>query len=222
MSVGQARDEFTRQLSEQLSKTDNAVGRSEITAIVESVLNTLQGNVSVVDIRVYDELEALAQFIHETRAEIAAIHPSDIADEHIATATDELDAIVAATEEATGTILDAAEKIEALAPGMGPDNSGAVSEAVTMIYEACNFQDVTGQRIGKVVKALKDIERKVDALVSAFGHDSGKAEIIGSGSVAKNAKGGTMANEADLLEGPQLPGDGISQDDVDSLLSADG
>ena len=44
-------------------------------------------------------------------------------------------------------------------------------DATTRIYEACSFQDITGQRITKVVKALHGIEEKVDAFVAAFGDE---------------------------------------------------
>src|SRR6202012_3244408 len=87
------------------------------------------------------------------------------------TATDELDAIVGATEEATNGILQAVEVIEGLTAEMDPAVAEKITDAVTQVYESCNFQDITGQRITKVVKALMHIETKVDALVAAFGDE---------------------------------------------------
>ena len=94
--------------------------------------------------------------------------------EHLPSATDQLDAIVGSTEEATNGILQAMESLEALVGEMSPELGEKVTDAVTQVYESCNFQDITGQRITKVVKALKHIEAKVDALVGAFGDDIAK------------------------------------------------
>lgn len=190
--------------------------RDEIAEIVEAVVGSLQGDISLRDMQLYRELESLAEFIHKAKSEIALVRPDRITDEQIHTATGELDAIVAATEEATGTILDSAEAVEELVSGMTPEAGAKASDAVTKIYEACNFQDVTGQRIGKVVSALKEIESKVDALVAAFGDQFEGADAAEDAA----ADGGGEADESDLLNGPQLKGEGVSQADVDALLES--
>ncbi len=60
------------------------------------------------DLRLYKELKALAVYICTIKTEIATIRPDEIRDHYLPTATDELDAIVEATEHATHTILAAA------------------------------------------------------------------------------------------------------------------
>jgi chemotaxis protein CheZ len=188
--------------------------RDEIAEIVEAVIGSLQGDISLRDMQLYRELQSLAEFIHKAKSEIALVRPDRITDEQIQTATGELDAIVAATEQATGTILDSAEAIEELASGMTPEIGAKAADAVTKIYEACNFQDITGQRIGKVVAALKEIEAKVDALVAAFGDEFAGQRAPGDAP----DEGGGKERDADLLNGPQLEGDGVSQADVDALF----
>ena len=128
---------------------------------------------------------------------------------------DELDAIVGATERATNDILDAAEKLENLAGELPPEVGQGLTEATTMIYEACNFQDITGQRITKVVKALKHIEEKVEALVDAFGD-----EFRGSKApAAPDDKAGASVTDEDLLNGPQLPQKAHDQASIDALFN---
>src|SRR3546814_15899825 len=95
------------------------------------------------------------------RAEIAELRPDDINSEHLPAATDELTAIVGSTEQATHTIFEAVEGIEALTEQMDTEVGAQVSAAVTSIFEACGFQDITGQRITKVVTALQKIETKI-------------------------------------------------------------
>jgi chemotaxis protein CheZ len=160
------------------------------------------------DHRLYEELAKLARVIEAARRDIAALRPDEIRQKHLPTATDELDAIVGATADATGEILDAAEQISAIADAAGATK---LTEQVTRIFEACSFQDITGQRITKVVKTLKEIEAKVVDLVRAFGSLENAA-----GDVDGSAAG--QDGEAALLNGPQLPRDARSQADIDAIF----
>ena len=158
--------------------------------------------------RLFNELTRLARFIDAAKRDIAAMHPDEIRKTHLPAATDELDAIVAATAEATGAILDSAEKLTALGAGADPELRDQIAEQATRIFEACSFQDITGQRITKVVKTLKQIEAKVGELVQAFGDEP--APVRGAKS--------TGNDEAALLNGPQLPQNAVSQSDIDALF----
>src|SRR5690606_35787696 len=157
-----------------VAQTDPAM----VADVVRQVVSTLQGDLTPADLKLFHEIEELSQYIARARREIAELRTEEIRAHHIPAATDELDAIVAATEEATGSILDSAERIEEVATSLDGPNEQALSEAVTRIYEACNFQDITGQRISKVVKTLKHIELKVDNLVQAFGGYAAAQETI--------------------------------------------
>ncbi len=185
--------------------------REEIAEIVSAVLETAEGDVSAAHVSLYNEIGKLARFLRDAQREISDIRPDDINVKHLPKAQDELDAIVGATEAATGEILDACEAIETVAADFPGDGGDRLTDAVTRIYEACNFQDVTGQRVTKVVKTLKEIENKVIRLLAAFGDEVAKArEHVGE-----------EAEEAeDLLAGPQLPSDAMSQDDIDKLLAS--
>ncbi len=161
--------------------------------------------------RLFDELTRLARFIEAAKRDIAALHPDEIRQKHLPTAADELDAIVAATAEATGAILDAAEKLTAISTGH-PAASEQITEQVTRIFEACSFQDITGQRITKVVRTLKEIEVKVAELVQAFGDMPAPA---------RPAQAAAPEGDAALLNGPQLPGTAASQSDIDAIFEKD-
>ncbi|MEJ0067687.1 MAG: hypothetical protein WDO24_01930 [Pseudomonadota bacterium] len=136
--------ELQRQLAKLQSQGD-PVSAAEITAIVESVMSRLAGDLTPTDLKLYTELEALARFIQTARSEIAAVRPEQISSEDIPLATDELDAVIGATEEATGTIprrlRGAREDRQHTVPAEAAEQ---ITNSVTMIYEACNFQDVTG------------------------------------------------------------------------------
>ena len=202
------------ELQKQLAKLQSqgeVVNPAEITAIVESIMSKLAGDLTAADLKLYTELEQLARFIQNARSEIAAVRPHDINSEDIPRATDELDAVVGATEEATGTILDACEQLEKASGGLPPEAAEAITSAVTRIYEACNFQDITGQRITKVVRTLKHIEGKIDALLLAFGDLKSPPSANEAPSAA--------AGDGRLLQGPQLPDDANRQAAIDAIFA---
>jgi len=151
--------------------------------------------------------------------EIANLHAEGSRGEKLVRATDELDAVVADTEEATEAILSSAEAIDSAVGALMARLSGddltlaeEIQAQVIKTFEACNFQDITGQRIRKVVKLLNFIEARVKRMTDIWGG----AEVV-----AENS--GILPREGDeaLLNGPALADDEnvVSQDDIDSLFA---
>ena len=201
--------DLTRKLDAVQGRTRIAVDTTEVAAVVEAIVESLSGDMSIADLKLYHELAQLAQYIQRAKREIADIKPNDIRERHIPMATDELDAVVEATAEATGTILDEAEAVQKLAATLPPAVGNKIGAAVTRIYEACNFQDITGQRITKVVKTLKYIESKIDALLAAFGETvAGKRPLA------------VKPPDEDFVSGPQLPKAANNQDEIDAILAS--
>ena len=84
-------------------------------------------------------------------------------DDRIKAASSELDKIVVATQSATEDILHSTEQIgelsdEILARHSTDEKLYALTEEagqeLVNIMEACSFQDITGQRVNKVVKTI--------------------------------------------------------------------
>ncbi len=196
------------QQAEAAKLKDRAYSRNEVIEIIRSVMGTIDKD-SDESLKLHNELSALASYIENMRSELAQLRSIEISHNHIPTATDELDAVVGETAKATGTIMDVCEKIEKIAGELEAPVGPELSNAVTSIYEACGFQDITGQRITKVVKTLKHIESKVSEIISAFGnmHPNAVAPVV------KEEKTG-------LLNGPQLKGPASSQEDIDKLLAS--
>src|SRR5258708_12500567 len=111
--------ELQRQLA-KLQSQGEQVSPAEITAIVESVMARLAGDLTAQDLKLYAELEALARFIQTARSEIAAVRPQAIGAQDIPLAPDQLDAVAAATQQPTGNILAAAEPPSARTPSHPP------------------------------------------------------------------------------------------------------
>jgi chemotaxis protein CheZ len=118
----------------------------------------------------------------------------------------ELNAVVKGTEQAAQKILAVAEEIDAAATSLSAALDGKIDQGlaqdiqdlVIQIFEACNFQDLIGQRVAKVLAALKLVED----------HVAGVLEEV------------TLPSPA--LHGPRLDGDPghASQDDIDTIFAS--
>jgi len=188
---------------------------------VRAVLQSMSGEVSLNEVLLLAELEGLGRTVARAKAEIAALGVDEINGSHIPAATDELDAVIQHTAGATNTILDACEVLETLSPSLDAAASATVEAQVTRIYEACSFQDITGQRIAKVVAALKAIEQRIAEVTARFGFNAGADAGTGAEAPRPAAPAGPPRTEGErLANGPQLPGGAASQAEIDALLAS--
>ncbi len=204
-----------------LSKSEGPVDPKDILEVVQSVMASIEGDHASLSQRLHADIEALAEYINTAKAEITEIRADKINAVYLPEASDQLSAIVGATEQATNEIFEAVESIEELASTLAPEQAERITEAVTRVYEACSFQDITGQRISKVVAALQNVESRVDALLQAFGEEGGAAANRTGTPAEESAatKPGARPDE-DLMHGPQLPGEANSQEDIDAILAS--
>ena len=184
-----------------------------VVEVVRSVLASMRGDLNSKDVSLLSEVEALGRTISSAKAEIAALRVDDITASHIPFATDELDAIVAHTASATNAILTSCEMLDEAGAEASGEVAAKLTQAITQIYEACSFQDITGQRITKVVATLKAIEEKVASIIAAFG------ERADPGAVAPAPRAAPEVAPS-LLNGPQLPTAAMDQSDIDRLLAS--
>jgi chemotaxis protein CheZ len=167
------------------------------------------------------ELDLIHDAITQTKREIAVLHTKSFNGEEMAKVNGELGAVVGGTEEATQQILEAAEAIDQAASAItkvnSPDQmkllSEEILERVVSIFEACNFQDLTGQRISKVMTTMKFIENHITVMMDIWG---GVDEIKSHAPQIADTREG----DAKLLNGPKLEDDigHASQDDIDALF----
>jgi chemotaxis protein CheZ len=168
------------------------------------------------------ELDLIHDAINRTKREIAVLHGKSFDGHEMAKVNGELGAVVGGTEHATQQILEAAESIDQAASAMAKVNSPEqqkllseeIQERVISIFEACNFQDLTGQRITKVMTTMRFIEQHINAMMDIWG---------GVDAIRAHAPAivDTREGDAKLLNGPKLDGDvgHASQDDIDALFN---
>jgi len=186
--------------------------RDKVVKIISSVLEKVSQAEEISRESLYNDLKDLQGIVHDARKEFSVARPSDIQDKHIPSATDELDAIVKATEEATSTIMDSCEILEQEAEKEGGPSADVLNDEVTKIYEACSFQDLTGQRVSKIIKSLATIDEKVSKIVNILGSRLTTMDV-------PDEEDDAPVGDAALMNGPQMPDKAISQEDIDKLLA---
>lgn len=196
---------------EENKNRDGEVSLTDVMHLAEVMSGSMYDFLSTVQPAVTEELTSIAKEITRMKEEISQLRANDMTGNKIPDAGRELDAIVEATEEATNTIMEAAEEI------MGADTSDTeayqelVSNKMIGIFEACTFQDITGQRISKVVSTLRYIDERVSSFIEHL-------------RIPEELDAALEENEEErrkrelILHGPQHTGEGVSQDDIDALL----
>jgi chemotaxis protein CheZ len=189
-------------------------------AAAQALLETYRAQIEQCE-KLKVELDLIHDAINRTKREIAVLHGKSFDGNEMSKVTGELGAVVGGTEEATQQILEAAESIDQAATAMAKVNSPdqlkllseEIQERVVSIFEACNFQDLTGQRISKVMTTMKFIENHITIMMDIWGGvDAIRAHAP---AIIDDREG-----DAKLLNGPKLDGDEghASQNDIDALF----
>jgi chemotaxis protein CheZ len=123
----------------------------------------------------------------------------------------ELDAVVKGTEQATQRVLAAAEQIDQVANNLSAALKGKIEQGlaqdiqdlVIKIFEACNFQDLAGQRVAKVMATLLYVEAHITRVLDELKHGPAPRH-----------------DGSQQLHGPRLETDRghVSQNDIDAMF----
>ena len=206
------REEYKKRLEEVLDSFEQRSGKdvnvSEILEVAERLVTVVHDSKQQANTSFAQELATIHAHISNTKEELADIPGYD--GTRIPGAGKELEAIVEATEAATNQIMGQAEIILAADPSDLDAYLETVTNAVMQIFESCSFQDITGQRISKVVSALQYVDERVSLLADTFGF------IIEESDQPENEE--EQRKKDLMLHGPALEGDGIDQDEIDSLF----
>jgi chemotaxis protein CheZ len=181
----------------------------EVLDLSHQLADAMKAFFGSLDQSVIGEFRYIAEFIQKTRNEIADLQPNEIRDSRIPGASVELDAVVRDTEQATNSIMGEAEILLGADAVALPAYKAQVDEAMMRIIEACAFQDLTGQRVNKVIATLRHIEERV----SHF------ADALGVKDTAREETDEERRRRELILNGPQINGPAASQDDIDALFN---
>ncbi len=187
------------------------VSLADVMRLAEIMVGDFKGVLHASAPSMRQEFEDIATEIARMKKEVMQLRAADMKHNRIPEAGRELDAIVEATEDATQTIMQAAEEIMAADTADATAYQSMVGDKMIEIFEACAFQDITGQRISKVVKTLSYIDERVTSFVERL-------------RIMENEEGEIEESEEErrarelILHGPQHAGEGVSQDEIDAMM----
>lgn len=176
----------------------------------------------ITDDKLKTEITNLVQYVRRFRQEIAQMYQRQNDQTHFEGIGDQLAAITQATENATNTILQSVEQIDEVADKIRevkdvselPDLCDELNNNTMIAMESCTFQDITGQRVTKIISSMRFVEERVEALAEIWGKDDIEETAVGLGDQVEE-----MDEDDQLLQGPAIDAQAaISQDDIDKLF----
>lgn len=192
---------------QQVSDAGNQVSAiREVATLVESLVGNLRAELDAATASISGELKILVQLIELSKRDLGTLNGAAVGSEDLPGAADQLDAVVQHTEEAAGQIMDCADELSALAGELDEPFATRANGIAMRIFEASSFQDITGQRVTKVVKLLKTLEQRLGKLI-----DTTQVSTV----VPQDSR-----PDAHLLNGPQLPASASNQTDIDALFDS--
>ena len=211
---------------ENTKKVSNKVfaSRQEVEAFVDSILYShIPGHEGGANLKigqlsnrmtVRDLEKKILNNVRSTFTEkIKGLHPEDIRDKYIPNIINELVAIRSSTETATSAILECAEDIETFSEQIPEETRDALQQYTTRILEASSFQDITGQRMGKVIRTLEQIEMTLDGILSLLGDEEASARYTD-----RINKQEIIKDPGEILEGPDLNQSPDKQQMIDEMF----
>jgi chemotaxis protein CheZ len=163
------------------------------------------------------ELTTIREALARNRRELGLLI-DDGRERRMARAAEELRASVDGMDHATQKILSSVEQIDdkarALTSSLKSDCERGmaqdIQDYVVQIYEACNFQDLAGQRISNVLGLMVVVEDQIADALDRF------TTLIGGAAPAAAPE----PPHRELLNGPKLDDDNghASQSDIDALF----
>lgn len=207
----QSKDLVKRYLKSQASDEKLSLKADEVRDLMVAIHSLVVKDVTESNQKLYEDIRELASFIESFKQDLCSLFVDDVK----ANTMDLLDIVLKTTEEAVENILECAEKIDSIAQDAPADLGERLSSLSTRIYEASNFQDLNGQRIIKVIKVLNTLEEKINQIMEKIG-----VEKEGKSSAAHPHQQEQEKPENEtLMNGPQSPGQAVSQDEIDRLLA---
>ncbi len=196
-------------LGERLKKSPGGqMTLTDVIGVAELLTSSLQPLLRRIDVTLQQELRGILMKIETLRSEISKVHADDISANRIPEVGKELSEVVLATEFATNSIMGAAEKVLAGEEKNDKEFRELVNEQMMEVFEACSFQDITGQRITKVVETIEVIEERINILCQMMDNHGKKVDPVLSDAERTKRK--------QLLSGPSS--NGVDQNQIDAMF----
>lgn len=202
-------------LGNELSNVEkDEASLGEVLHLAQSSVETLKEFLNRLDTIVGNDFHQIMEKISETRDDMQLLNTKEDVDP-LSSAENELKLVVKATEDATNRIMEAAETIMTADPQDPATYHTTVESNIMEIFEACSFQDITGQRINRVVETLDFVDYRIHKIAGFLGIENEKERR----DFDETAFLERLQRKDDLiLHGPQDEAEAVSQNDIDNLF----
>lgn len=188
---------------------------AEVLHLAHSSVKTLKDFLDKLENSVGDDFHQIMDRISQTREDIKQLNTQESDICPIMDAENELKLVVKATEDATHRIMEAAETIMTADADDPASYHRIVEQNIMEIFEACSFQDITGQRINRVVETLDFVDYRIHKIASFLGLENTKrSRDFDEDAFYEKLK----RKDALILHGPQNKDEAVSQSDIDNLF----
>lgn len=199
-------------LTDLANVDEERIPLKDVIALAEKVTTALKPLVRSLDRSMHQELREILLAIESLRTELSRVDANDIFAKRIPEMGRELGAIVKATEVATDTIMNVAEQVLSADKSDPEKYQAEVEQHMMAIFEACSFQDLTGQRVTKIIHTMEVIEDRIEVLCKMI--ENNNIAPISTGEPSAQEK----RNREKLVSGPAHEGEGVSQSDIDAMF----
>ena len=210
-------DEFRDYLDTLVSGGERAISAGELGQLIDEIVSTLDGDLNVSPAAGEAAVGDDRPDGDAVRAALAPLHADAPDPALFKTLHEELETIVQAAQTAAEAILVATETINNLSDEASERDRAALTEAVTDIYQACGFQDLTGQRIARIGQLLNRVEYHVAGAQAVLGDDAAARR---ERELAELVEQHETREVEHILHGPQDAGTANSQEEIDKILAS--
>ena len=213
--VSSENSDWTDGLSTKLKnlQSDNSgnIAKSDIDKLLMDFLNIIDSYVSVKQrSEVFEQVDKISEQITNLKNQISSMGASILQDDFIPEISIELHSVVTQTEQSVIGILDVSDDIGKISAKINdPEIRNELLKKSTEILELCNFQDLTGQMIQRIIKRLTIIESTVNQITEKLGQRS-----------CKSSQHHHTSSRDSLLNGPQKESYRPSQNQIDDLFNS--
>jgi chemotaxis protein CheZ len=152
-------------MTDRLGQRINEAVKTEIAPLIDELRRFTDRRIAELSAEIHATVQLVDYSETNLSAQLARIHEQVavmVATPAAATRNSglELEAVVVATEAAANQIMEAAEAIGEWL-NVGSRDAGSVdlvASKLNSIFEACTFQDITGQRIRRAIQHLQNVE----------------------------------------------------------------
>lgn len=198
---------------------DRQLSAAELAEIIENVVGSLHGSFvqSAENGGQSMSTDTAATDAASAAEALTVLHDIGKREPAFTNLSEEITKIRAATQDAAGAILAVTEDIENFADEDDGVMQAAVFDVTTAIYEACSFQDITGQRLTRVEEMLRHIELCVTRAMAVLGDANATERSVELSDVVEKED---TRKEEQILHGPQDAGVANSQEEIDKILAS--